>query len=157
MALSVHEKLKEKYPGLVTIIVPRHAVRGNEVAQLISQHELSFARRSFKEVIAKDTEIYLADTMGELGLFYRLSSLIALGGSFVPVGGHNPIEPAQLDCAIVLGPYMHNFSMIARSFVAEKAAQKLDNPAQLTSTIDKLLGNPSLLTSYAQKARKLAD
>jgi 3-deoxy-D-manno-octulosonic-acid transferase len=157
LALDIHEKLRKKMPDLLTIIVPRHAVRGAEIAKLIEERGFAGAQRSKKEPIEKETEIYLADTMGELGLFYRLSPLVALGGSFIPVGGHNPIEPAQLDCAIILGPYMNNFSTIAREFVQKNAAIKLKNAAELAATVERLLHNFGERISYANAARELAE
>jgi len=157
MAIEAHQKLRAKWPNLLTIIVPRHAVRGNEISEILSESGVATARRSNKEPITAETEINLADTMGELGLFYRLAPVVALGGSFIQVGGHNPIEPAQLDCAIILGPYMHNFSAIAREFVTQKAAIKLDKPARLAATVERLLETPAERAQYTGAARLLAE
>jgi 3-deoxy-D-manno-octulosonic-acid transferase len=125
MVCAAHKNLRSMRPGLLTIIVPRHAVRGNEVAGIIKENGVAFARRSKKEPITPETDIYLADTMGELGLFYRLCRVALIGGSFAGGGGHNPVEAAQLDCAIFFGPHMHNFSSMAREFVRERAAVQL--------------------------------
>jgi 3-deoxy-D-manno-octulosonic-acid transferase len=157
MALDAHKNLAAKWPNLLTIIIPRHAVRGDEVAQQITAKNLRSARRSKQEQITEKTEVYLADTMGELGLFYRLCPIACIGGSFTPVGGHNPIEPAQLGCAILFGPHMHNFSEIAREFTLQKAAIPLQNANELSFTINRLLTDATERTRYAQNARILAD
>lgn len=157
IALLTHRRLKEAWPEILTVIVPRHAARGGEIARMIEAKDVEFARRSKKEIISKQTAVYLADTMGELGLFYRLCKLAVIGGSFVPTGGHNPIEPAQLECAILLGPSTHNFAEIAREFVREQAALQLQGPDELAFTVDRLLANPGERTRLAQAARILAE
>jgi 3-deoxy-D-manno-octulosonic-acid transferase len=157
LALTIHKKLKDKWPSLLTIIAPRHAVRGNEVAADIQQQGLIMSRRSQDQAITPQTDIYLADTMGELGLLYRLSPLCALGGSFTPVGGHNPIEPAQLSCAIIFGPHMFNFSAIAQEFILQKAAIPLQHENELFYALDRLLATPDERARYGLTARLLAD
>lgn len=157
MALEAHKRLREKWPNLLTIIVPRHAHRGQEVGRKIEDQGLTYARRSQQQPIGARTQIYLADTMGELGLFYRLAPFTALGGSFVPVGGHNPIEPAQLGCMVIFGPSMHNFSEIAREFVIQQAALQLPGGNELAYTIDRFLSSPAERGKYVQSAKLLAD
>lgn len=156
-ALAAHKNLITKWPNLLTIIVPRHAVRGDEIAKQISDKTIPFARRSKQEQITPETTVYLADTMGELGLFYRLCPIACIGGSFTPIGGHNPIEPAQLGCAIVFGPHMHNFLEVTREFLQQRAALQIQNANELSFVIDRLLTNASDRTDYAQNARRLAD
>ncbi len=107
--MDVQRKLRAQWPQLLTIIVPRHAVRGGVIAEKIAASKLPFVRRSKNEAIVPETQIYLADTMGELGLFYRLCPIVVMGASFASGGGHNLIEPAQLGAAIIFGPHMHNF------------------------------------------------
>lgn len=157
MALAAHKSLSAKYPNLLTVLIPRHAVRGEEVAQHITMQKIAFARRSKQQEITPQTGVYLADTMGELGLFYSLCPVACIGGSFTKVGGHNPIEPAQLGCAIIFGPHMHNFSEIAREFIQQKAAIALQNGNEIGFTVDRLFSNAADRTHYAQNARMLAD
>jgi 3-deoxy-D-manno-octulosonic-acid transferase len=156
IALETHKALQAKHPELLTIIVPRHAVRGPEIARLIATTPLKLARRSAQENIAPSTDIYLADTMGELGLFYRLSPLVCLAGSF-QWGGHNPIEPAQLGCTIVVGPHMRNFAEVAREFSRQHAIVTLHNENELTFAIDRLLTDGAARMVYGQKARIFAE
>jgi 3-deoxy-D-manno-octulosonic-acid transferase len=157
LACKVHRALRVKFPQLLTIIAPRHAVRGGEVEKIIAQSGSLEARRSKKETITPQTEIYLADTMGELGLFYRLCPLAVIGGSFSAIGGHNPIEPAQLGCAIVFGPHMYNFLAMAKEFARQKAAIQLRDENELIETIGRLLNSTGERIALVTAARLLAE
>ena len=116
--LPAHDALRARFPDLLTIIAPRHVGRGADIAMLCGSRIC--ARRAANEPITSDTAIYIADTMNELGLFYRLSSFCFLGGTLVPMQGHNPLEPAALNCAILAGPSRANS---ARAFEAVLSAQ----------------------------------
>jgi 3-deoxy-D-manno-octulosonic-acid transferase len=123
----------------------------------LSEAGVIVARRSKGDFITANTEIYLADTMGELGLFYRLCPISVLGGSFVQIGGHNPVEAAQLNTAILFGPAMFNFSVIAREFVKQKAALQLKHSNELPFTLDRLLSDATERKMLAKEAHILAE
>ena len=99
--LPAHDTLKARFSDLLTIIVPRHVARGPDIAMLCGNR--TSARRGAGELITPETAIYIADTMNELGLFYRLAPFCFLGGTLVPMHGHNPLEPAVLHCAVLAG------------------------------------------------------
>jgi len=109
---AAHRLLAERHPGLLTIIVPRHPERGGEVAAELAAYRLSVARRTPGDPIAPSTDIYLADTLGELGLFYRIAPVAFVGGSLIDHGGQNPVEPISLGAAILHGPHTHNFAEV---------------------------------------------
>lgn len=154
---EIHGKLKKFFPNLLTILVPRHPDRGAKIYEDLRDLKLSVQRRSIQKEFSKNTEIYLCDTLGELGLFYRLSPIVFLGGSFVPIGGHNPIEPALLECALVWGPHMENCEDLALKFLsAEAALQPLDQET-LFKDILKLLQTSEIALDMAEKARRLAE
>ena len=157
MAIEAHRALAVQHRDLLTVIVPRHAVRGDEVARALKDSGLRFVRRSKNEPLMFETEIYLADTMGELGLFYALCPIAVMGGSFVQTGGHNPIEPAQLGSAILFGPHMYNFSEIAREFLLAQAAQQVQHANEIAFAVEHLLSNQSESAQRAQAARNLAE
>ncbi len=113
-------------------------------------------RRSQHQDITPATQIYLADTMGELGLFYRLASVTCLGGSFT-WGGHNPVEPAQLGCAMVFGPCMPNFAEIAADLVQHNAALQVAAPDELATALARLLAAPEEAAALAAAARAVAE
>lgn len=156
IAAEVHRQLKRTRPQILTIIVPRHAVRGDEIATRLQTLGLSVARRSKGENISSAVDIYLADTMSELGLFFRLAPIVTMGGTFVPTGGHNPIEPAQLERALIFGPSTFNFSEVTREFLLRRAAIQLQHANELGFTINRLMANPAERDMMARNARALA-
>jgi 3-deoxy-D-manno-octulosonic-acid transferase len=156
IALAVHFRLRARWPNLLTIIVPRHAARGDSILKLIAKTGLRGTRRTAKKDILPATEVYLADTMGELGLFYRLAPVTCLGGSFV-WGGHNPIEPAQLGCAVLFGPTMTNFAEIADELLVHHAALQVHSTNELALRLEQLLAAPEGMLALANVARALAE
>lgn len=155
---QVHRVLKELYPELLTIIVPRHAHRGKSIASLIrNEHSLTVSRREKKEPIRPETDIYIADTMGELGIFYRLAGIVFIGGSLVPHGGQNPLEAARLDCALLYGPHMENFSSICRDLEVAGAAKRVASVTSLEEHVDTLLRNQEQQGQMAQAALSLLE
>lgn len=151
MAARVQAALKDKHKGLLGIVVPRHPQRGESIATQLDKDGAVFARRSLQQPITPQTEIYIADTLGESGLFYRLAPVVYVGNSMFkqPGGGHNPIEPAQLNCAIIYGQYMWNFSEVEKHLREAGGAKMVRDEKNLTQAIDLLLSNPD-------EARKMA-
>ena len=109
--------------GGLLILVPRHTERAPQIATLCAEAGFVTARRSAGDAITSDTQIYLADTMGELGLWYRIAPIAFIGGSLADVGGHNPYEAAQLNTAIIHGPHIENFAQIYEALGAVDAAK----------------------------------
>ena len=108
--MAAHRSLLNDHPNLCLILVPRHPERGDTVATLIAERGLTYARRTKSTAPDADTQVYLADTLGELGTWYATSGIVFLGGSLLPIGGHNPFEPAQAGTAILTGPHVTNFA-----------------------------------------------
>jgi 3-deoxy-D-manno-octulosonic-acid transferase len=157
MVAAVHKSLSVDYPDLLTIIVPRHPERGEAIAQDLRGRQLTVARRAAKVTVGRDTEIYVADTMGELGLFYRFATVVFVGGSLVPHGGQNPLEPARLDCAVVHGPHMTNFAAFTAAFADADAARQVADGDELRDTVGELLGDPKECARLAAAARAVAE
>jgi 3-deoxy-D-manno-octulosonic-acid transferase len=105
-----HASARRGLPGLTLILAPRHPERGDALAQMLRAEGFCVTQRSAGETPDRETEIYLADTLGEMGLWYRLAPVSFIGGSLVEVGGHNPFEPATLGSAILHGPHVANFA-----------------------------------------------
>jgi 3-deoxy-D-manno-octulosonic-acid transferase len=101
--LPAHDMLRARFADLLTIIVPRHVERGGNIEMLCGGRAVK--RRATGEAISRQTQVYIADTLGELGLFYRLAPFCFIGGTLVPMGGHNPLEPAVLQRAVLAGPH----------------------------------------------------
>lgn len=151
---TAHRNLKDKHPDLLTIIVPRHNTRGPEVADEIAKLGLSVSRRSVSEPLIPTTDIYVADTMGELGLFYRIAPIVFVGGSLIRHGGQNPLEPARFSCAILHGPNMYNFSEIMGDFTSYDASIEVADTETLTRAVDELLRQPENRTRIGENARQ---
>ena len=150
MAIRIHDKLKKDYPNLLSIIVPRHPKRGGEIADM-AEHTV---RRANGDAIIDTTEFYIADTLGELGLFYRLCPIAFVGNSMgtKPGGGHNLLEPAWFNCAILSGDDLHNFSTQAKEMPKEKACAIVKTEAALLKKIKDLLNNPAQREEMAANA-----
>ncbi|CAK0759035.1 3-deoxy-D-manno-octulosonic acid transferase [Azospirillaceae bacterium] len=153
IALSIHETLATSTPDLLTIIAPRHPHRGAAIAAMAKNRQLSVARRSTGDAIASEHAVYVADTIGEMGLWYRLAPVVWIGGSMAAHGGQNPIEPAQLGCAVVYGPHMHNFSAITAELEAANAALPVSTIDQLTNAVGELLHDPAKRTALGVAAQ----
>jgi 3-deoxy-D-manno-octulosonic-acid transferase len=156
MIAAAHRLLAATRPGLLTIIAPRHPARGAEIAALCRTHA-PVAQRSLGEAIGAKSGFYIADTLGELGLFYRLSEIAFMGGSLVAHGGQNPLEPARLSCAIASGPHVHNFEDIYRELAQAGACEMLEDDSALAGTIDRLLRDATRRASMGRQARLVVE
>jgi 3-deoxy-D-manno-octulosonic-acid transferase len=155
-AVAAHNLIAAAHPGLLTILAPRHPVRGETIAAALRRDGLTVARRSLGEAIGPDTDIYLVDTLGELGLFYRLAGIAFIGGSLVDRGGHNPFEAARLDCAILHGPFMGNCVAMAAALAVAGGAELVGDGATLGAAVSLLLAEPATRASRAQAAAQAA-
>ena len=155
--VEAHRRLRKNFPNLLTLIAPRHPERGVAVAQIAGGAELKTAVRSFNELPDAATEIYVADTMGELGLLYRLAPIVFIGGSLIPHGGQNPIEPAKLGAAILHGPHVGNFAEIYGALDAAHGAERVADAGQLATAIARLLGDPQARAQTAENARATVE
>lgn len=156
VAGHVHARLKGRFPDLLTIIVPRHPERGDEIAAALTGQGLTVARRRTGDAITRDTGIYLADTLGELGLFYRLSAVSFIGGSLVPHGGQNPLEAARLGNAIIVGPHMGNFAETLGLLKAGQAVVEVEGEAALAAEVEALLADETRVGALAAAAKAIA-
>ena len=138
---ETHKALGRNYSDLLTLLVPRHPDRGGDIADELRATGLNVARRSADEPITAATEIYLADSVGELGLWYRLAEVVFVGKSLVPKGGQNLLEPAQLDSAIVVGPDTSNFARLAGELADAGGLCRINGPAELPECVGRLLGD----------------
>lgn len=155
--LAAHRTLSASFPRLLTLLAPRHPERGEEVAALAARADLKARRRALRQEIAADTDIYVADTLGELGLFYRLSDVSFVGGSMTPKGGHNPLEPARLGGAILHGPYIFNFAETYGEMRAAGGAALVRNDRELATAVRRLIGDDKTRLAMAAAAQRAAE
>lgn len=155
--LDAAKLLKAEFPHLLTIVAPRHPTRGGEVAALCEAKELAHALRSTAAPIAPDTDVYIADTLGELGLFYRLCDVSFVGGSIVDKGGHNPLEPARLGAAILHGPHIFNFVETYREMRKTGGAALVRNEREIASAVRRLFADAKTRSAMTHAAQKAAE
>lgn len=149
--LGLYPKLKAMIPKLLLLLVPRHPERFSEVEQLVVGNDLKLITRSSGLKCADETDVFLLDSMGELKLFYATADLAFVGGSMVPVGGHNILEPAALGVPVMFGPYMDNFREIQSNVLAAEAAVQCSNEAEILSNIGYFHQNRAVRDALAQK------
>ncbi len=140
--LDAHRTLLEKNPQLLLVLVPRHPERFSRVCHLIEQQNFSVVCRTANQPCDGSTEVFLLDTMGEVPLFYAASDIAFVGGSLVPVGGHNLLEPAALGLPIVTGPHLFNAQEIAEKFIELGACRLVADPIELAAAVAYLIENP---------------
>jgi 3-deoxy-D-manno-octulosonic-acid transferase len=157
IVIDAHMRLKRVMPNLLTIIVPRHPERGYEVMEMAEEKGAVPVTRSRGYLPDRGTEIYVADTIGELGVFYRLAPIVFVGGSLVRHGGQNPIEPAKLDSAILHGPYVSNFENVYALLNRARGAATVTDTESLAKSLALLLDDPELVRGMAKAARETVD
>jgi len=142
MLVEAHKTLAGFFPQLLTVIVPRHPDRGEAIARMVAGSGLQASLRSREELPTATTDIYVADTMGEMGLFYRLSPIVFMGGSLIQHGGQNPIEAVKLGASIVHGPHVFNFSDVYEALDQAGGARRADTQEALVKQLGQLLADP---------------
>ncbi len=141
IVLGVHNRLASKIPDLLTILVPRHPDRGAEVEGLARRKGLVVTRRSLKQRIMPETQLFLGDTIGEMGLFLRLGKIAFMGRSMVATGGQNPLEPAMTGTAILSGKAVQNFRDSYGNLLAAGGARLVRDEEMLAANVEYLLRN----------------
>jgi 3-deoxy-D-manno-octulosonic-acid transferase len=138
---NLHKKLKKKERKLITIIIPRHVGRTNEIKEALNKIELNCILHSTNEKIKKNTDIYLVDSYGETSKFYNLTNISFVGGSIIKHGGQNPLEPARLGNYIISGPNVKNFKEIYTFLKKLKMSSSTSNILKMENLILKRLNN----------------
>jgi 3-deoxy-D-manno-octulosonic-acid transferase len=154
---ETHKTLTSFFPKLLTVIVPRHAHRGADIAQMITVAGAQVALRSREELPHAGTDIYVADTMGELGLFYRLSPVVFIGGSLVPHGGQNPIEAVKLGASVVHGPHVFNFTDVYEALDGAGGAKLADSSEQMVKQLGQMLGNEAARDAAIEAGHRVVE
>jgi 3-deoxy-D-manno-octulosonic-acid transferase len=149
--LPAHDTLRRSFPDLLTIIVPRHTQRADDIAMLCGTR--SHKKRSADALPDAATAVYIADTMGELGLFYRLTRFAFIGGSLIRHGGQNPLEPAKLGCAVLAGPHTYNFTKAYEALLAAQATGMVNSSSDIVKLATGLLRDPAAAERLGEAAK----
>jgi 3-deoxy-D-manno-octulosonic-acid transferase len=157
LIIATHQRLRATFPGLLMMIAPRHPERGPAIAERIKAAGLHAVLRSQGELPKRSTDIYVADTMGELGLLYRLAPVVFIGGSLIEHGGQNPIEAAKLGAAIVHGPHVWNFGEIYAALGEAHGAELVTDGERLTAAMAALMAQPAVRTRIAEAGKTTVE
>ncbi len=157
IVLDAHRRLASYFPQLLTIIAPRHPERGSQVSQAAHAAGLRSARRSQGAAPVDETDVYVADTLGELGLFYRLSPVVFVGGSLVNHGGQNPIEPIKLGASVLHGPHVTNFGDVYRALDEAGGAQLIESGETMVKQIGRWLEDKEARQRAGASGRAVVD
>jgi len=157
LIVEAHRRLRENFPGLLTLIAPRHPERGPGVVAIAAAAGLKAALRTRGERVTPVTDIYVADTVGELGLIYRLAPIVFIGGSLVRHGGQNPIEAAKLGAAILHGPHVWNFADIYSALDDARGAALVTDANLLTARLGAWLTDPVACAGVTDAARATVE
>lgn len=143
IVLQAHALLRQRFPDGVLAVVPRHPERFDKVAQLIAAQGWNWTRRSLAEHIDPAIDVYLADTMGELYLLYAASDVAFVGGSLVPIGGHNMLEPAALGVPALSGPHVFNFAEVQQLMEHAGALAPVSDAQSLAEAVARWFASPA--------------
>lgn len=154
---KVHQFLKRQIPDILTIIVPRHTDRANGVVALLRENGLNTVQRSQNEPLMRDTDIYMGDTMGEMGLYLRLAQVAFVGKSLKASGGQNPLEPAMTGTPIISGQSVHNFRDAYSKLLEAEAVRLVSDEKMLAANIEYLIRNPQERKRMRENAFKTIE
>src|SRR5260221_9351727 len=146
-----------RIPGLLTVIVPRHPQRFEEVAGLVKQRGHKVQCRSENRPIEADTRIVIGDSMGEMFAYYAACDVAFVGGSLLPLGGQNLLEACAVGCPVIVGPHTFNFEEATRGAIEAGAAIRVSDTGKLGSTIDQLLGDANLRRAMSEAGRRFTE
>jgi 3-deoxy-D-manno-octulosonic-acid transferase len=155
--LEACEQLRRTLPNLLVELVPRHPERSPQIAELCRHRGLTVLARSEQRPCDLTTQIFLGDTLGELLLFFAAADVAFVGGSLVPVGGHNVLEPALLGLPVLFGPHMFNFSEASQHLLEAQAAWRVNDAAELADTAAKLFTDPALRQTAGQRGKAVVE
>jgi 3-deoxy-D-manno-octulosonic-acid transferase len=156
MVAAAQRRLLAGRPDLLAVIVPRHPARGSDIAAMLAADGLAVTRRGQGGLPGPGSQVYVADTLGELGLFYRVAACAFIGGSLVRHGGQNPLEAARLGCPPLFGPHMDNFPDIAALLLQARGAIRVEDADDLALAVAGLLDDPAARGALAQAAQAAA-
>ena len=155
--LKVFQDLKRDYPLLRLIIAPRDVGRAKEIAGFISSKDVAVALRTRVSEYRGSYDVLVLDTVGELGQLYGIGIVAFVGGSLVPIGGHNLLEPADWGIPVIFGPHTHNFELMSESILKAGGALRVQNGGELFDAVKDFLSSPGLRNRMGEKAKSFVS
>ena len=157
LILSAFDMVRTRLPQALLVLVPRHPERFDKVADLCKRRGYSVARRSDRGMVDSEVAVFVGDTMGELPLFYASADVAFVGGSLVPTGGHNVLEPAALGVPIVVGPHTFNFMEIMRALIVHGGGERVETVTELATVVVRFLEHTKLRDATGSCGRELVE
>jgi 3-deoxy-D-manno-octulosonic-acid transferase len=157
LSALAHKKLKKEYKNLLTIIIPRHINRTDQIINEMEKLNLKFHVHGSEKKIHKDTDIYLVDSYGQTKSFFKLCKIVFLGGSIIKHGGQNPLEAARYGCKIIYGPNISNFYEIYKLLNKYKVSTKIIGLNQMINNIDRIFKNKTVTFKIKSKIKELGN
>ena len=154
IVIEAWQEVRKTNPNLLLILAPRHLERLREVEKILVNYKVSFTRRSCIGEELLNFPVILLDTMGELASLYALAKVALVGGSLVPLGGHNPLEPAAQGVPVLVGPYTQNFSQIVSLLLDKGVARVVKNSAELAAAVQAILLSSEKESILSEQARQ---
>jgi len=155
--IAAHRLVRERFSNALLVLVPRHPPRFAEVAAALKDQDVPFVTRTSGAPVPPNTQVFLVDTLGELPPFYAAGDVAFVGGSLVPIGGHNLLEPAALSLPILAGPHNFNSADIAKMLVERDAARIVQDAHTLAAKVGDLLADPTARATMGASGRKAVD
>ena len=155
--IAAHRLVRERFSNALLVLVPRHPPRFAEVAAALKAQDISFVTRTSGGAVPPNAQVFLVDTLGELPPFYAAGDVAFVGGSLVPIGGHNLLEPAALSLPILAGPHNFNSADIAKMLVERGSVRIAQDAPALAALVGDLLADPTARTTMGASGRKAVD
>jgi 3-deoxy-D-manno-octulosonic-acid transferase len=155
--IDAHERIRKRFPDALLILAPRHPERFAGVSSLLQKKRLNFVARTEGVPCTSDTEVYLGDTMGDVPMFYAAANVAFVGGSLVPIGGHNLLEPAALGRPVVTGPHLFHTQDIASKFENLGASIAVNDAAELGAAVADLFADPQRAEEIGNRGREIVQ
>ena len=155
--IAAHRRLRATHPNLLTVIAPRHPERGPGIADIAKVAGLAVGMRSHGDLPKRDVDVYIADTLGELGLIYRIAPIVFMGGSLAKHGGQNPIEPIRLGAAVLHGPHIWNFAELYATLDQAHGAEPMADEEALTTKLAEWLADQTTRTAVAKAGAEVVE
>lgn len=157
LLLEAHADVRASRPDALLVLVPRHPQRFAEVAALLARRDVPFVTRSSRAPVEPGTAVLLVDVLGELLAFYASADVAFVGGTLVPVGGHNLLEPAALGLPVLAGPHVFNAPDVARALLEAGAAIEVRTAGEIAAAVSRLFGDPAERSSRGQAGRAVLE
>jgi len=157
--IEIYKKLEKQNPNLLMLLIPRHPHRGDDIAKLLTEAKLDFVQRSKTKGLeqASSMNVYLADTLGEVGLWYALTDVVLMGGSLIPHGGHNPLEPLKAGKPTYSGPNMQNFKDMSEILSAKKVLKVCQSNEEIINNLNNALLDEKFLKDFVELSQKTIE